>query len=176
MKDIRSELKVLIGPDEIKRRISELAKRISDDYKDKPVTLVPVLRGSIFFAVDLAKELDLIFDMEFVEISSYGNEKESSGNVVVKKDLLEPVNNKNLIVIEDIIDTGRSAKFLVEHLKKFNPISIKTCILLDKKSRRVEDISPDYTGFVIPDKFIVGYGLDYNNHFRNINYVGYLDN
>ena len=175
MKDIRSELKVLIAADKIQERISELAKQISFDYKNKPVVLVSVLRGSIFFAVDLAKRLDLIFSMEFIEVSSYGNEKESSGNIIIKKDLLEPVSDKNVIIIEDIIDTGKSAKFLVEHIKKFNPISIKTCILLDKKSRRVENISADYTGFVIPDKFIVGYGLDYYNHFRNIDYVGYLE-
>jgi len=175
MKDIRSELKVLIEPEKIQNRISELAKQISIDYKNKPVTLVCVLRGSVFFAVDLAKKLDLIFNMEFIEISSYGNETESSGNIIIKKDLLEPVSDKNIIIIEDIIDTGKSAKFLVEHIKKFNPVSIKTCILLDKKSRRVENISSDYTGFVIPDKFVVGYGLDYYNHFRNINYVGYLE-
>ena len=178
MKDIRSELKVLLDAEKVQNRIAELAVEISNDFKNKPVKIICVLRGGIFFTVDLTKKLDLIFDMDFVEISSYGDGRESSGNIVVKKDLTdtENLNEKHLIILEDIIDTGKSLKFLTEYLKKFNPLSISSCVLLDKKSRRTEDIVADYVGFVIPDRFIVGYGLDYCNHFRNIDYIGYLEN
>ena len=178
MKDIRSELKVLLDAEKVQNRIAELAVEISNDFKNKPVKIICVLRGGIFFTVDLTKKLDLIFDMDFVEISSYGDGRESSGNIVVKKDLTdtENLNEKHLIILEDIIDTGKSLKFLTEYLKKFNPLSISSCVLLDKKSRRTENIVADYVGFVIPDKFIVGYGLDYCNHFRNIDYIGYLEN
>lgn len=181
MKDVRKELKVMIDEEQLQERISKLATEISADYSDKPLTIISVLRGSVFFAVDLTKKLDLIFDMEFVELSSYGNGRESSGKIVLTKDIVRKdedefsISKKNLLIVEDIIDTGRSLKFLIDHLQKFNPLSIKTCVLLDKIDRRKEDISPDYTGFVIPDRFIVGYGLDYCNHFRNINYVGYLE-
>ena len=178
MKDIRSELKVLLGAEKVQNRIAELAVEISNDFKNKPVKIICVLRGGIFFTVDLTKKLDLIFDMDFVEISSYGDGRESSGNIVVKKDLTDTdnLNEKHLIILEDIIDTGKSLKFLTEYLKKFNPLSISSCVLLDKKSRRTENIVADYVGFVIPDRFIVGYGLDYCNHFRNIDYIGYLEN
>ena len=177
MKDITSELKVLLDEDKIQTRIAELAKEISGDFKNKPVKIICVLRGGIFFTVDLTKKLDLIFDIDFVEISSYGDGRESSGNIIIKKDLTDTENlkEKHVIIVEDIVDTGRSLKVLVEHIKKFNPLSISSCVLLDKKERRTENISADYTGFVIPNKFIVGYGLDYCNHFRNINYVGYLE-
>lgn len=178
MKDIRSELKVLLDAEKVQNRIAELAVEISNDFKNKAVKIVCVLRGGIFFTVDLTKKLDLIFDMDFIEISSYGNGQESSGNIVVKKDLTdtENLNEKHLIILEDIIDTGKSLKFLTEYLKKFNPLSISSCVLLDKKSRRTENISADYVGFVIPDKFIIGYGLDYCNYFRNVDYIGYLEN
>lgn len=175
MKDIRPSLKVLIDEDKIHEKINELAHQISIDYKNKSVTLVSVLKGSIFFTVDLAKKLDLVFNMEFVEISSYGNELESSGNITVTKDLTSSVNDKHIIILEDIIDTGRSLKFLTEHLKKYNPLSISTCVLLDKIDRRTENIDTNYTGFVIPDKFIIGYGMDYCDYFRNVNYIGYLE-
>lgn len=178
MKDIRSELKVLLDSEKVQNRVAELATEISNDFRDKTVKIICVLRGGIFFTVDLTKKLDLIFDIDFVEISSYGDGRESSGNIVVKKDLTdtENLNEKHLIILEDIIDTGKSLKFLTEYLKKFNPLSISSCVLLDKKSRRTENIVADYVGFVIPDKFIVGYGLDYCNHFRNIDYIGYLEN
>ena len=178
MKDIRSELKVLLDAEKVQNRIAELAVEISNDFKNKPVKIICVLRGGIFFTVDLTKKFDLIFDMDFVELSSYGDGRESSGNIVVKKDLTDTdnLNEKHLIILEDIIDTGKSLKFLTEYLKKFNPLSISSCVLLDKKSRRTENIVADYVGFVIPDKFIVGYGLDYCNHFRNIDYIGYLEN
>ncbi len=178
MKDIRSELKVLLDAEKVQNRIAELAVEISNDFKNKPVKIICVLRGGIFFTVDLTKKLDLIFDMDFVEISSYGNDQESSGNIVVKKDLTdtENLNEKHLIILEDIIDTGKSLKFLTEYLKKFNPLSVSSCVLLDKKSRRTENIAANYVGFVIPDKFIIGYGLDYCNYFRNVDYIGYLEN
>ena len=175
IKDIRPILKPLIDSDKIQSRICELSEQISSDFKNKSVTLISVLKGSIFFAVDLAKKLDIIFDMEFVEISSYGNGRQSSGNIIINKDLKAPLPNKHFIIVEDIIDTGCSLNFLIEHLKKFNPLSISTCVLLDKPDRRKIDIKPDYTGFVIEDKFIVGYGLDYCEHFRNINYIGYIE-
>lgn len=178
MKDIRSELKVLLDAEKVQNRIAELAVEISNDFKNKAVKIVCVLRGGIFFTVDLTKKLDLIFDMDFIEISSYGSGQESSGNIIVKKDLTdtENLNEKHLIILEDIIDTGKSLKFLTEYLKKFNPLSISNCVLLDKKSRRTENIAADYVGFVIPDKFIIGYGLDYCNYFRNVDYIGYLEN
>lgn len=175
LNDIRQVLKTLITSDDIQSRICELSEQISLDFKNKSVTLICVLKGSIFFAVDLAKKLDLIFDMEFIEISSYGNGRQSSGDIIVTKDLKNPLPNKHFIIVEDIIDTGCSLNFLINHLKKFNPLSISTCVLLDKPDRRKINIKPDYAGFVIDDKFIVGYGLDYCDHFRNINYVGYLE-
>ena len=178
MKDIRHDLKLLISSQEIQAKINELANQISSDFMGKPVTLITVLRGAVFFAVDLAKKLDIIFDMEFIELSSYGDGRESTQNIVINKDLKNPLSDKagkNFIIIEDIIDTGYSLDFLINHLKKFNPLSISSCVLLNKPERRKVNIVPDYSGFTIPNKFIVGYGLDYQNHFRNINYIGYLD-
>lgn len=176
IEDIRPQLKTLIDENELQARIRELAQEISNDYYDKLVTLVCVLKGSIFFMVDLAKHLDLIFDMEFLEITSYGNERESSGIVKMTKDLRNPVTDKHVIIIEDILDSGRSLEFIRNHIATHQPASIAICTLLDKPAKRVvETIKPDYTGFVIPDKFVVGYGLDYCEYFRNINYIGTLN-
>jgi hypoxanthine phosphoribosyltransferase len=175
IENIKSSLKVLISTNEISERISELAEKINSDFKNKKLTFVIVLKGGVFFGIDLLKKINLIFDIDFIEISSYDDAFTSSGKINLVKDLRNPIENKNLVIIEDIVDTGLSLKFLIEHFKKYNPSSIKTCVLLDKHENRKENIDLDYVGFVIPAKFVIGYGMDYKNYFRNLDYVGYLE-
>jgi hypoxanthine phosphoribosyltransferase len=173
--DIRPKLSVLIGSNEINERIVELSKKINNNFKNKTITFVIVLKGGVFFAVDLLKKIDLVFDIDFIEISSYNDAIVSSGKINLIKDLRNPVENKDLVIIEDIVDTGLSLKFLVAHLVKYKPKSITTCVLLDKHECRKENVLLDYVGFVVPNEFIVGYGMDYKNHFRNLDYVAYIN-
>lgn len=168
------DIKVLIDEEKIQEKIREIAKKIENDYKGKEITLICILKGSTFFTVDLAKRINGNVKIEFIQVSSYGSSTVSSGNVELGLDLKESIENKDVIIVEDIIDTGRTLSYLIEHLKGRKPNSLKLCTLLDKPERRIYDVKVDYTGFQIPDKFVVGYGLDYDEAYRNLPYIGYI--
>lgn len=165
---------VLISEKELDERIGEIAKQIENDYKGEEVVFCSVLKGAIFFTVDLMKKYQGDCEINFVRVSSYQGEN-STGVITMKIPLKkEDIENKNIILVEDIVDTGRTFKYLVEYVKEMNPKSVKTCVLLDKKARRVVEFEPDYTAFPIDDLFVVGYGLDYDEKLRNLPYVGYI--
>lgn len=169
------QLKVLIDEEEIAQRVEQIAKQIKKDYNGKELILLCILKGSIVFTVDLARKLDENVKIDFLQVSSYGKETISSGKIDLKLDLQDSIEGKNVLVIEDIIDTGRTLKYLMKHLQKQNPASLKVCVLLDKPERRIDEIKVEYTGFKIPDKFVVGYGLDYDEIYRNLPYIGYIE-
>ncbi|SHK02648.1 hypoxanthine phosphoribosyltransferase [Tepidibacter formicigenes] len=163
---------VLIKEEDIKNKVYELAKIIENDYKGEEILLVGVLKGACVFISDLMRNIDLDVSLDFMAVSSYGMSTKSSGVVKILKDLDTEIENKNVLIVEDIIDTGLTLKYLCENLKSRNPKSLKICTLLDKPERRKCDIKVDYTGFEIPDKFIVGYGIDCGEKFRNLPYIG----
>lgn len=165
-------LKVLIDEDTIQKRILEMAKEIEKDYEGKEIVLLSILRGSIFFTVDLAKRISNDMKFEFIEVTSYEEGTVSSGKIKLNKDISGSIKGKDVLVIEDIIDTGRTLSYLVDFLKEKEPASVKLCTLLDKPSRRVVDVKVDYKGFEIPDKFVLGYGLDVDQYYRNLPYIG----
>ena len=167
-------IKVMISEERVNRRINELAEQISEDFKGRSVHLVCILKGSIFFTCELAKRLSVPVTIDFMSVSSYGAGTKSSGVVRLVKDLDEPLEGKDVIVIEDIIDSGRTLGYLMENLSARKPATLKLCTLLDKPDRRVTDVYVDYTGFEIPDEFVVGYGLDYDQKYRNLPYIGVL--
>lgn len=167
------EIKVLIEEEKIQKRVEEIAKEIEKDYEGKNITLICILKGSTFFTVDLARKINKNVKIEFIQVSSYGSNT-ISFNIELKLDLKESIEGKDVIIVEDIIDTGRTLSYLIEHLKTRNPNSLKLCTLLDKPERRNYDVKVDYVGFEIPDKFVVGYGLDYDEKYRNLPYVGYI--
>ena len=175
MDNINEKIKVLINEEKINNRIEELAMQIEQDYKNKEIVMVCILKGAAYFAVDLSKKIKNNIIMEFMKVSSYGNAKESSGNIEFELDISESVKGKDIIIVEDIIDTGNTLNYLTDYLKKKEPNSIKICVLLDKKSRRKIDVPVDYVGFEIEDKFVLGYGLDYEGGYRNIPYIGYVE-
>lgn len=170
-------IQTLISAEELNARTAELGKQISEDYKGKEVHLICVLKGGVMFMVDLSKQIqDIPVTMDFMAVSSYGNEVSSSGVVKIVKDLDESIEGKEVIIVEDIIDSGRTLSYLVNILKDRKPNSIKICTLLDKPDRRVvDDVQVEYTGFTIPDKFVLGYGLDYLQRYRNLPYIGTMD-
>lgn len=168
-------IKRLIEEEKLQEKIKELAEKITIDYKGKELTLICILKGSTFFTVDLAKRIDNNLKIEFIQVSSYGSETISSGKIELKLDLKESIEGKDVLIVEDIIDTGRTLSYLIEHLKGRNPNSLKLCTLLDKPERRKYDVNVDYVGFEIPDKFVVGYGLDCDEHYRNLPYIGYIE-
>ncbi len=168
-------IRVLISEEEIEKRILEMAKEISEYYNGEEVHLVSVLKGGVFFTCELAKRLTVPVSIDFMSVSSYGNDTKSSGVVKVIKDLDEAIEGKNVLVVEDIIDSGRTLSYLMENLKSRKPKSLHLCTLLDKPERRVIDVKVDYTGFSIPDEFVVGYGLDYMQHYRNLPYIGIVE-
>lgn len=167
---------VLFAPEEIEARVSELGRQISVDYAGQDLVLVGILKGAFVFLADLARAISIPLEVDFVAISSYGASTRTSGVVRIVKDLEESVEGKHVLIVEDIIDTGLTLKlsYLAENLKSRKAVSVKTCTLLDKPCRRKTDISADYVGFVIPDEFVVGYGLDYDGLYRNLPYVGVL--
>lgn len=169
------EANILINEETLKKRVKEVAEEIMSDYKGKKLTLICILKGSIFFTVDLAKEIKNDLKIEFIRVSSYNGGTESSGKINLKIDLDRDITGEDVIIIEDIIDTGRTIKFLKEHLANKNANSVKICTLLDKKERREFDVTADYVAFDIPDKFVIGYGLDYDELYRDLPYVGYFD-
>ncbi len=168
------EFKVLIDEQTLQNRIYELAKQIEKDYEGEDLTLVCILKGSTIFTVDLAKKMNKKLKLEFMQVSSYGKEKVSSGKINLKLDLPNSVQGENILIVEDIIDTGRTLSYLINHLKQKNPASIKICTLLDKPERREYDVKVDYVGFQIPDKFVIGYGLDDKEFYRNLPYIAEL--
>ena len=168
-------LKVMYEEEELQKRIKEISEEIDKDYKDsKEIIIISVLKGAVFFTVDLVKKMKTDIILEVMQLSSYAG-TESTGNIIVKKDLDCNIEGKDVLIVEDIIDTGRTLKFLKEYLASKNPKSLKVAVLMDKAERREVDVNVDYTGFVIPNKFIVGYGFDYDEKGRNIPYVGYLE-
>lgn len=166
------EIKVLISEEDVNAKIKNLAEQISKDYEGKSVHLVCILKGSVFFMCELAKRITIPVTMDFMQVSSYGDGTSSSGTVKIVKDLDESIEGKDVIVIEDIIDSGRTLSYLLELLKGRKPESIALCTLLDKPERRTHEVFVDYTGFQIPDEFVVGYGLDYAQKYRNLPYIG----
>jgi len=172
----KEEIKVLIDEKRLDERITEIAKQIEKEYEGKEITLICILKGSVFFTVDLAKKINGDVKLEFIRVSSYeGASTESSGEIKMKLDLKDSIQGKDVIVVEDIVDTGRTLSYLIEYLKMKKPNSVKLCALLDKKERRVCEVHVDYTGFEIPDEFVVGYGLDVDEKYRNLPYIGYFE-
>ena len=167
---------VLVSEEEIQQIVCRLGQEISRDYAGKKLILVPVLKGSVMFTVDLAKQLDTVCEMEFIRVSSYGNLTESSGKINMILDFDRPdFAECELLVLEDIVDSGNTLQFLVEHFKAKGAKSVKTCTLLDKPSRRKVDFTPDYVGKVIPDEFVFGYGLDLFEKYRDLPYVAVVN-
>lgn len=160
--------KILVSNAEIAKRADEIAAQINADYKGKPILVVGILRGASIFLADIFKRLEGDVELDFMSLSSYGSGTNSSGEVKMIKDLSEPVDGKNVLIIEDIIDTGITLSYLIKVLEARNPESIKLCALLDKPSRRKVELKGDYIGFEIPDEYVVGYGLDYAEKYRNL--------
>lgn len=171
------EIKVLIEEEKIQNRIKEIANEIENDYKNEEIILVCILKGATYFAIDLSKKItNNMVILDFMKVSSYENgATESTGKINFKLDISQNIENRNVIIVEDIIDSGFTLSYLYDYLKKKNPKTLKICVLLDKKERRKKDIKVDYTGFEIEDKFVVGYGLDYDEKYRNLPYVGYIE-
>ena len=169
------KVKMLIPEEEVNARIEELGKKISEEYAGKQVHLICVLKGGVFFTCELAKRITVPVSLDFMSVSSYGSGTESSGVVKIVKDLDQPLDGKDVLIVEDIIDSGRTLSYLLRILKGRHPASIRLCTLLDKPERRVVDVKVDYVGFEIPDEFVVGYGLDYNQQYRNLPYIGVVE-
>ena len=165
-------ISVLLSEEEVDERINEIGKQISKDYEGKNIHLICVLKGGVFFMCELAKRIEVPVSMDFMAISSYGADTKSSGVIKIVKDLDESITGKDVLVVEDIVDSGRTLSYLLAMLKERKPNSLKLCTLLDKPERRVIDVNVDYTGFQIPDEFVVGYGLDYAQKYRNLPYIG----
>ncbi len=172
---MEDKIHVLLSEQEVDKKIEELGKQISEDYAGKKVHLICVLKGSVFFTCELAKRITVPVSIDFMSVSSYGSDTKSSGVVRIVKDLDEPLEGKEVLIIEDIIDSGRTLSYLIEILKQRNPNSIRLCTLLDKPERRVKNVTVDYVGFNIPDEFVVGYGLDYDQKYRNLPYIGVVE-
>ncbi|MDE5872831.1 MAG: hypoxanthine phosphoribosyltransferase [Lachnospiraceae bacterium] len=166
---------VLISEDKVTEKIQEMADTINKDYAGKNVHIIGVLKGSIFFMCELAKRIEVPVTMDFMSVTSYGNDTKSSGVVRLIKDLDEAIEGRDVILVEDIMDSGRTLSYLVKILKERKPASFKIITLLDKPDRRVVDIEPDMTGFVIPDRFVVGCGLDCAQKYRNLPYIGVIE-
>lgn len=168
------EIKVLISEEQINERLDELAKQLMEEYKGQELMFLCILKGSVFFTVELAKRIKNNIQFEFIEVSSYEN-NESTGKVKLNKDITGSIEGKNVIIIEDIVDTGRTLCYLKDYLQQKNPASLKICALLDKPSRRIVPVEADYIGFTIENKFVIGYGLDDEQNYRNLNYIGYVE-
>ncbi len=168
-------VKVLLSEEMVDERIKAIGEQISRDYAGKQVHLVCVLKGGSFFLCELAKRITVPVSLDFMSVSSYGSDTKSSGVVRIIKDLDESIKGKDVIVVEDIVDSGRTLSYLLEMLWDRGPASLRLCTLLDKPDRRVIDVNVDYTGFEIPDHFVVGYGLDYNQRYRNLPYIGIVE-
>jgi hypoxanthine phosphoribosyltransferase len=159
---------ILISEEDIAGKVRELAARISQDYRGEKILMVGIIKGAVIFLADLVRHVEVPVNIDFMAVSSYGKASESSGVVQILKDLDQSIENRHVIVIEDIVDTGLTLKYMLDNLSTRKPASLKTCTLLDKPTRRKVNVYPDYNGFTIPDKFVVGYGLDYAENYRNL--------
>ncbi|HET7701234.1 MAG TPA: hypoxanthine phosphoribosyltransferase [Candidatus Limnocylindria bacterium] len=165
---------VLVDEATIAAKVRELGDRIAHDYRGKDLVLVSILKGALPFLADLMRQIPIPLALDFLEVSSYGASTESSGVVRILKDIANPIEGRDVLVVEDILDTGNTLAFVVEHLRSQRPSSVRICTLLDKPARRLVPIDIDYRGFEIPDKFVVGYGLDYAERYRNLPFIGVL--
>lgn len=169
------KIRVLLSEEEVDTKIREIAAQISRDYEGKEIHLICVLKGGVFFTCELAKRITVPVSLDFMSVSSYGDDTKSSGVVRIVKDLDEPVKGKDVLIVEHIIDSGRTLSYLIDIIKGRGPKSVKLCTLLDKPERRVKDVKVDYVCFNIPDDFVVGYGLDYAQKYRNLPYIGVVE-
>ena len=174
MEILKKDIKVLYTMEEIQKRIKELGAQITKDYDGKELVVICILKGAIFYTVDLVKNIDLDLNLEFMKVSSYEG-TESTGVITIKQDITSDIKGKDVLVVEDIIDTGRTLRVLREELLKRGPSSLKITTFLDKKERREVEMEADYVGYEIPNKFVVGYGLDVDEKFRNLPYIGYIE-
>ncbi len=165
---------ILITEEQIRTKIAELGEQITHDYRGKNLLLLGTLKGAVPFIADLARAIDLPLELDYMAVASYGDTTHSSGVVRIVKDLEGPIDQKHLLIIEDIIDSGLTLHYLIDLLKRRNPLSLRICSLLNKERERLKNVQIDYYGFTIPDKFVVGYGLDYAQRYRNLPYVGIL--
>jgi hypoxanthine phosphoribosyltransferase len=165
---------VLLTGEQIQGRVAELGRQLAADYASRDPVLVSVLKGSIIFLADLVREMEIPLSVDLMEVSSYGASTESSGQVRILKDLSKPIEGRNVVVVEDIIDTGLTLNYLLKYLADKGPQSIQVCCLLDKPARRLAEIPIAYRGFTIPDRFVIGYGLDFDERYRNLPYIGVL--
>jgi hypoxanthine phosphoribosyltransferase len=165
---------VLISEEQLRAKVAELGTQITRDYKDKYLLLLGTLKGAVPFIADLSRSINMPLEIDYMAVASYGDATHSSGVVRILKDLEGPIDQKHLLIIEDIIDSGLTLHYLVDMLKRRNPLSIRICTLLDKERERLRAVDIDYVGFRIPDKFVVGYGLDYAQRYRNLPYIGIL--
>jgi hypoxanthine phosphoribosyltransferase len=174
--DIHQDIQeILLTTEEIQAKVAELGKQITADYTGKILLLLGTLKGAVPFIGDLARAINLPLEIDYMAISSYGNSTQSSGVVRILKDLEGPVQHKNVLIVEDIIDSGQTLHYLMDVLRQRKPLSLRVCTLLDKGRERIKPVKLDYTGFEIPDQFVVGYGLDYAQRYRNLPYVGILN-
>lgn len=172
---MREDIKeILFTQEDLKAITKELGEKVTQDYKDKKLYLVTILKGAVVFLTDFMRNVDLPCEVDFMVVSSYGSGVTSSGNVKIIKDLDVPLEDKDILVVEDILDSGNTLKFVIDMIKKRHPKSVEVCALLDKPSRRIADIQAKYVGREIPDEFVVGYGLDYDEKYRNLPYIGVL--
>lgn len=169
------KIRILISENEVDRRVREIASQISKDYAGREIHMICVLKGGVFFMCELAKRITVPVSLDFMSVSSYGDDTKSSGVVKIVKDLDQPLEGKDVLIVEDIIDSGRTLSYLIEVLKGRNPNTVHLCTLLDKPERRVKDVTVDYCCFEIPDEFVVGYGLDYAQKYRNLPYIGVVE-
>lgn len=174
MEDIKKKLKVMYTDRQIQNRIKKMAEQIDKTYNGEEITIISVLKGAIFFTVDLVKKMKTPIILELIQVSSYQG-TQSTGNIIVKKDLDSNIEGKHVLIVEDIIDTGYTLKYLKEYLQTLNPKSLRIAVLADKYERRKVDIEIDYTAFRIENKFVVGYGFDIDEKYRNIPYIGYIE-
>ena len=173
---MNDKIRVLLSEEEVAKRIKEMGDVISSDYEGRPLHLICILKGGVFFTCELAKRISLPLTLDFMSVSSYGAGTVSSGIVKIVKDLDEPIEGKDVLIVEDIIDSGNTLSYLIEVLKQRNPRSIELCTLLDKPERRVKkQVTVKYTCFTVPDQFIVGYGLDYDQKYSNLPYIGVIE-
>lgn len=173
--ETNDNISVLISEERLNERIKEMGEEISRAYKGRELHLISILKGGVFFTCELAKRITVPVYVDFMSVSSYGSGKQTSGAVKIIKDLDESIDGMDVMVVEDIIDSGTTLSYLMDLLKQRRPASLALCTLLDKPERRLHEVKVDYTGFKVPDKFIVGYGLDYAQRYRNLPYIGVID-
>ncbi|MEG0833494.1 MAG: hypoxanthine phosphoribosyltransferase [Oscillospiraceae bacterium] len=167
-------LKVLLSKEEINERVTEIGAKITEDYKGTDLVVVSVLKGSVIFVSDLIRTIDLHTEIDFMVVSSFQGGVVSTGAVKIMKDIDIPIENRDVLIVEDILDSGKTLEYITEILKGRDPKSLRICTLLDKPSRRMSSVKADYVGFVVPDEFVIGYGLDYEEKYRNLPYIGVL--